>query len=430
MCNILDAREKRANHVKELIKEYTGKTVVIMKANVPGVNKNPKNMVFICQYYMGLMDKTFSNKVIRSEKVESLDGDYMFYIIDEVGNIVKEKTILIEEKNILGRLVDIDVFNETAITRADLECEMRKCLICDNYAHACSRSKAHTDIEVFNKINEIINEFLTNLILSKTISSIYYELDLYPKFGLVSRYDSGCHTDMDSNTFVESIFAIKPFLKEYILYGINDLDEPLKLQEIGKRAEAAMFRATLNTNTHKGLIFALGAFLPSLTKAILKQESIEHIKQEIKHITEVVIGDYYSNVKHKEHKSHGDKIYLEHKIKGIRGEALNGLDIIFDTPNYLNAPSINRFHEYLIHFMSILDDTTIIHKTNIETLKEVKSTFTDLVQKGGYTANKELVQNISDNYIKRSISPGGSADLLVLKIIFEELNYLLKEEII
>lgn len=430
MSNILDAREKRANHIIELMNEYQNYSILIMKANVLGIDKNPKNMVFICRYYGELIDKTFNNNILISKQVKSLDGDYMYYVIKESGNVVKEKTILIEEKNILGRLIDIDVYDKHAITRKDLKCEMRKCLICNNNAHICSRSKAHSDNEVSNKINKMCNDFLTDLILNKTISSIYYELDLYPKFGLVSRHDSGCHTDMDSNTFVASIFALEPYLKEFILYGVNNEDDPLKLQEIGIKAESAMFKATRNVNTHKGLIFALGVFLPALTKAILNQDDIEDIMNEIKYVSNVVIGEYYKDVIKKEKKSHGDEIYLSHSFKGIRGEALNGFNIIFDTPDYIDRPSINKFHEYLIHFMSILDDTTIVHKTNIETLLEVKSTFTDIVNDGGYTNNETLVKSISDDYIKRSISPGGSADLLVLKILFEELKYLLKKDII
>ena len=351
----------------------------------------------------------------------------MYFIINDSGNIVKEKTILIEEKNSLGRLVDIDVFNETAISREDVECETRKCLICDNYAHLCSRSKEHNDTEVFNVIREIISDFLVDLVLNKTISSIYSELDLYPKFGLVSRHDSGCHKDMDSNTFVESIFAIKPYIKEFILYGIKDLDDPLKLQEIGIEAEKAMLRVTLNVNTHKGLIFALGVFLPAFTKAILKQEDISYVKNEIKHVATVVIGEYYKNIELKEHKSHGDEIYLTHHLKGLRGEALNGFEILFGIPSFNETPSLLKNHEYLINLMSVLDDTTIIHKTNIETLNEVKSTFSELVDKGGYKSNVKLIKQISDDYIKRNISPGGSADLLVLKIIFEELKYLLQD---
>lgn len=429
MSSVLEAREKRGNHIKELMSEHIGKTIVIMKANVPGVNKNPENMVFICRYYSELMNLTFNDKLIEAKQVKSIDGDYMCYVINESGNVVKEKTILLEEQKQLGRLIDIDVFSEFAITREDLKCEMRKCLICHYYAHVCSRSKKHSDEEVLNKINEIINEFLTELILNKTISSIYSELDLYPKFGLVSTRDSGCHKDMDSNTFVKSIFAIKPYLKEFILYGIKNEDSPLKLQEIGLKAESAMFEATNNVNTHKGLIFALGVFLPSLTKAILKQEDINYIGEEILHITEVIVGDYFENIELKKIKSHGDKIFLSSNLKGIRGEALKGLNIIFDIPSYKNTPKIDRFHNFLFHLMSILDDTTIIHKTNIETLKEVKKTFKGIVNNGGYSKNKDLIDNITEDYTKRNISPGGSADLLVLKIIYEELSYLLRAQI-
>lgn len=430
MSFILDAREKRAKHIQELIEEYTGKSIVIMKANVPGVNKNPLNMVFICRYYNELMNATFDGKIVISRQIKSLDGDYMYYVINEAGNVVKEKTILIEDENILGRLIDIDVFDKYAITRSKLKCEMRKCLICNDYAHVCARSKSHVEVDLFKRINEIINEFITNLILTKTISSMYDELDLNPKFGLVSRLDSGCHKDMDSNTFVKSIFAIKPYVKEFILYGINDLDDPLKLQEIGKLAESAMFKATNNVNTHKGLIFALGVFLPSLTKAILKRKDLTYMKNEIKHISSTIIGSHYDNLESKDNKSHGDVIYLEHNLKGIRGEALNGFDIVFDLPSHLNTSSVDRFHEYLTHLMSKLNDTTIIHKTNIETLNEVKSTFRGIVENGGYGLNKEMIQNISNDYSSRFISPGGSADLLVIKIIYEELSYLLKKDII
>ena len=166
MNEILEAREKRANHIHELMEEFKHETIVIMKANVPGVNKNPKNMAFICRYFSELVHTTFGNKIIKSEKILSLDGDYMYFIINDSGNIVKEKTILIEEKNSLGRLVDIDVFNETAISREDVECETRKCLICVNYAHLCSRSKEHNDTEVFNVIREIISDFLVDLVLN------------------------------------------------------------------------------------------------------------------------------------------------------------------------------------------------------------------------------------------------------------------------
>lgn len=426
MNQILEARENRSKHINKLIEEHKYKSIVVMKANVPGFDKNPKNMGFICHYFSELIDKTFKGKIIESNQVISMDGNYKYYVIEETGRIVKEKTILIEEKNLLGRLVDIDVFNEIAISRNDIACEMRKCLICDNYAHLCSRSKKHSDEEVFNAMNEIINDFLLHLILNKSVSSIYSELDLYPKFGLVSMHDSGCHEDMDSNTFIESIFAIKPFIKEFIMYGIKNLNDPFILKEIGVRAEKAMFKATMNINTHKGLIFALGVFLPAFTKAVLNQKGVEYVMDEIKHISTVIVGDYYETLSMKTQKTHGDHIYLSHKLKGVRGEALDGFSIIFDIPSFKDKLSYQRNHEYLIHLMSRLNDTTIIHRTDIETLNEVKATCKKIIESGGYSSNEETVEELSKQYMKRNISPGGSADLLVLKIVFEDLKYLLQ----
>lgn len=426
MSLILEAREKRAHHIEELMKEFKYKTIVILKSNVPGANKNPNRLKFICNLYDSLIQKEFKLKITTKAKVGSADGNYVYYIIEEEGNIVKEKTILIEEENVLGKLVDIDVYNEISITRSDLKCEMRKCLICDNYSHICVRNKTHTQEELFLKIDEITQNYLINLILNKTVKCIYYELDLYPKFGLVSSHNSGAHNDMDFQTFVNSTFAIKPFIKEYILYGLNDDNDPIKLKEIGMRAEDAMFKVTNDINTQKGLIFILGIFIPVISTAIRNNLGQAFIKKEIIKISETIIGDYYLDLVNKKNKSHGDLIYLEYGLKGIRGEVLNGLEKVFEIPSYRDRPVGYMHLEYLIHIMSLLDDTTIAHRTNMETLKEVKVTMSKIVRTGGYTNNIALVSNLSNEYIKKNISPGGSSDMLVVKMIYEELKYLLR----
>lgn len=426
MSLILKAREKRAQHITELMKEYKYKTIMILKSNVPGADKNPDRLKFICNLYDSLIRREFKNKISYKDEVSSLDGNYVYYVVEEAGNVVKEKTILIEEANILGKLVDIDVYNEISITREDLQCEMRKCLICDNYSHLCVRNQTHTQEELFQKIDEITENYLVDYILNKTIKCIYYELDLYPKFGLVSSRDTGSHTNMNFQTFVNSTFAIKPYLKEFILFGLSEIDDPIKLKEIGIRAEKAMFEATSNINTQKGLIFVMGIFLPVMSRAIRNNFGVTFIKKEIIKISKLIIGDYYENIETRKTLSHGDNVYLNFGIKGIRGEALNGFSLIYDIPSYMEKNSAYLYHEYLIHLMSELDDTTIVHRNDISTLREVKDTMKKIVQTGGYSNNITLVENISNQYKKRNISPGGSADMLVAKIIFEELKYLLR----
>ncbi len=422
MSLILEAREKRAKHIEELIKKFKNNTIVIFKLNVPGENKNLVKLKFIYKIYDQLIQKEFNNLIINKGKTKSDDGDYLYYIINERGNIVKEKTIFMEDNNRLGKLIDIDVYDKVVISRTDLSYEMRKCLICNNYAHICVRTKAHTQKELFIKIDEIIINYLTNYILDKTINAIYSELKVYPKFGLVSIQSNGIHSDMTYQTFIDSTNIITPYLKEFILYGLNELDDPLILKQIGEKAEEAMFKETNSINTQKGLIFILGIFLPVISKSIKNNLGQKSIEKEIIKVSKTIIGNYYSNLTKKSSTSHGDLIYLKYNIKGIRGEVLNGLKIIFDVPSYKGSFA-NL--EYLIYIMSLLDDTTIIHRTNLETLNNVKKTMKHIVKIGGYTNNKELVNNLSDEYIKLNISPGGAADILVVKILYEDLKELL-----
>ena len=424
MNDILDAREKRSKHIEELIKNNDYKTIVVLKANVPGIDKNISKMRFICNFFNKLLFDSFSDKIEESKRIESLDGNYIYYVINEEGNIVKEKTILIEDENRLGRLIDIDVYNTRAITREDVSCEMRTCLVCDNYAHICARSKAHTEAEIFEKIDYIIDEFLTEFLTIKTIKCIYAELDLFPKFGLVSRIDSGAHSDMDYQTFVQSTLSLKPYIKSFIEYGLQDIDNPLKLQEIGLNAEKAMFEATNNVNTQKGLIFLLGLFLPVITRAILHNKDVHYMKKEIRRISETVIGEYYQKITPS---THGDKIFLNYGLKGVRGEALNGLNVLFESPSFSNDTDEARQMNYLMYFMSVLDDTTILHHLHIETLHQVQKDMKEILKNGGFEKNKDLVHMVSESYKNQGISPGGSADMFVLKMMYEELKYLLCE---
>ena len=216
------------------------------------------------------------------------------------------------------------------------------------------------------------------------------------------------------------------YITQYISEGLKDDIVPFNLKQIGLRAEKRMFRITGGVNTHKGLIFLLGIFLPAFVKTIMINESKAFMQKSIKCISEEICGDYYKNIYKKIELSRSDKIYLKHDIKGIRQEAIDGLKLIFDIPEYKDYDPDIKHHNYLIHLMSELDDTTIIHKTNLETLKQVKKDMSEIIHNGGYEPNKELVQKLSDDYKRRCISPGGSADMLVIKIIYEDLKKLIR----
>ena len=93
-------------------------------------------------------------------------------------------------------------------------------------------------------------------------STILGEVYTTPKPGLVDRHDNGAHHDMNVYTFERSADAITPYLAKMFFEGYfwkRNLQNLFpRIRRTGVLAEKAMFRATGQVNTHKGLIFTMG----------------------------------------------------------------------------------------------------------------------------------------------------------------------------
>jgi triphosphoribosyl-dephospho-CoA synthase len=89
------------------------------------------------------------------------------------------------------------------------------------------------------------------------VRSLYHELALYPKPGLVSLRDNGAHRDMDAATFVRSLFSLRGYFATIAAAGMRDAGLA-ELQQLGIAAESRMLQATRGINTHRGAIFTLG----------------------------------------------------------------------------------------------------------------------------------------------------------------------------
>ena len=74
----------------------------------------------------------------------------------------------------------------------------------------------------------------------------------------------------------------------------------------------------------------------------------------------------------------------------------------------------------LFYYISILDDTNIVNRTNFETLKEIQILCKNLYEENIKSLSKEKIRNemskLNDIFIEKNISAGGSADLLILTI--------------
>lgn len=257
------------------------------------------------------------------------------------------------------------------------------------------------------------------------------ELDTTPKPGLVDRNDNGAHRDMDHALMQRSIQALHPYFVRLAQLGFTD-KQPChdEIVHIGIEAEREMFKATGGVNTHKGALFSIG-----LAAVALAGEAFSRITQAERCGTMA-----YNDVNSKQiqylsnsiaslarlfpdtNGTHGSKAKANNILKGALDNAREGYTQLFKAwlPFYIDriAEGDNyALHKTLLRIMCDLDDTNIVYRTSIETMKEVKTEARQMLDASRNIVNFEAaLQAMNTDYIHRNISPGGSADMLSLVV--------------
>ena len=129
------------------------------------------------------------------------------------------------------------------------------------------------------------------------------------------------------------------------------------------------------------------------------------------------------SLKKKENLSHGEQLYLKYKLQGVRGEVEKGIPTVFGYSLKLFKDSAelsinDRLVHTLIGIMQICEDSNIVYRHSLSTLREVQSMAKAIITSGGMKAEKgrEMIQALNHEFNERNISPGGSADLLAITL--------------
>ena len=252
--------------------------------------------------------------------------------------------------------------------------------------------------------------------------ALLQEVNLAPKPGLVDPISTGAHKDMTKDTFSNSIEALRPFLLAYAKAGENHNGTPLdlfnELRALGKQAEDAMMAATNHINTHKGANFSFALVLGATahTKGNIPK-ALHYCHLMTRHLVEVD----FANLDQKEHLSYGEKLYVEHGITGIRGEAATGYPSLAKALDYYNTLDTHtprhRDLLLLLYLMTFVEDGNLIHRGGIDAYKKVQQEAKLLFDEAQTLSEEELASRLEDYdnvLIERNLSPGGSADLLSL----------------
>jgi holo-ACP synthase/triphosphoribosyl-dephospho-CoA synthase len=434
--DMLDAREKRVSEQKKILSEYN-MTLISFTLNIPGSFKQfplaektfEEGKRLICSHL-----KRHNMNTEFAKDNSSRTGYEIFYAVNSESSCIKRLMVDIEDSCMVGRIFDIDVLNSQGekISRADIEKEGRSCLLCDEFAHVCSRSKVHNKEELTKKTVEIMQDYFcekfANICSSCACKALMYEVMTTPKPGLVDRNNNGSHKDMDIYTFIDSSSVLTAHFRDFVLAGIKFYkDEPEKLFErvryLGMKAEEDMFKATSNINTHKGLIFSLGIICTALgyLYANNKNWDTKSILDMSKNMTVSVLNDF-ENVTMENAKTYGERLFANFGINGIRGEATNGFSSVKEyglpvlTDLIKKGFSLNDAGAItLLNLIANVKDTNIISRSNIQTQELVQNNIKSLLnQKNLENILTEDIVNLDKQFIDMNISPGGCADLLAI----------------
>lgn len=279
-----------------------------------------------------------------------------------------------------------------------------------------------------------MKKLFSNYLAESATKAVLYEVSTSPKPGLVDRHSNGAHKDMDFFTFMSSSSAISGgFLSiseaSSKFDGSNAKELLSIIRPIGVEMEKSMFKATNGVNTHKGIIFSLGIICAAAAQIGKKNNYGKIYAEEISDYTVKItegISKELELARVKSVNTKGEEIFFKYGVKGIRGEVESGFQTVLKTGldelrnSYYTFSSKNDlFIQTLFRIMSVCEDSNIIARHVPETLNEVQEIAKEFLDSGGMNNKNAIikVKSLDELFIKRNISPGGSADLLAVSIM-------------
>lgn len=266
------------------------------------------------------------------------------------------------------------------------------------------------------------------------VRSLYREVALAPKPGLVSPADNGSHDDMDMSTFFRSLFSLRHYFRDIARAGAEGAGFAT-LQSLGLAAETQMLAATGGINTHRGAIFNLG-----LLCAAAGRIAAQGATMRAEHVAHTVVRCWGADILAArpadgtpQANSHGLRVARRHGTTGAREQAAAGFpDVIGASLPALRAvlalPGDARETRAAVQALFVLiarlDDSNLLWRGGRIGLDYAQGTARSFIAAGGVFADDWAVQAQATHaaFVARRLSPGGAADLLAVTLFLHELE--------
>lgn len=163
---VLKNRDQRVELQNQLVVDASqNQSVVVLKLNIPGPIKNNADLTRL--FLAGLAAFEQNMVVCRQIDWAKPTGPETFLIVEGLPLAIKQQAVMFEDQHTLGRLFDVDVLiwqsalqQGQPISRKALGQPIRRCLLCQQAAKVCARSRRHTVAELQAVINQQYQLFM------------------------------------------------------------------------------------------------------------------------------------------------------------------------------------------------------------------------------------------------------------------------------
>ncbi len=421
---ILLSREERVLRQDRMRKRFSS-AILSFTLNIAGPIKTSPLILRAFREGRKILLSLFSPKeILEMQSWEEKTGPLLILALSLPAEEIKKRCLPVEEEHPLGRLFDFDVLSPWGekISRK----VPRRCLICEEDAFFCSSRRHHSVEELQKKTNEILVSFFLKKdaahLAELCHASLLFELHTTPKPGLVDENNNGSHADMDLPMFEKSAEALFPLWEASFRLGFETrgaLPEEifLSLRALGLEAEQKMLSKTKGVNTHKGALFSFCLFCAAAGSVYngAALPSVSEICEAVKPIASVSLLDY--------EKSGGAP-----PLTGARGEAALG----FPSAREVALPILKSLFAEgasshtaggvaLLCLIAIGRDTNLVSRGGAEGAAWAKARVQALLERNPVPTKEEMLE-LDEEFIRKNLSPGGSADLLALSFLMYQIE--------
>lgn len=254
------------------------------------------------------------------------------------------------------------------------------------------------------------------------------EVNLTPKPGLVDMRNSGAHKDMEIVDFYRSADAIRTWIPYFVEYGMSSYQQVScdvlhGIRPLGLACESSMYKATSGVNTHKGTIFSLGLLATAMGRLVAGQRPVTQLNL-CKEVADMCQGMVASELSQNNPSlTAGQRLYQKYGLTGARGEAESGFSLVLTVSLPVYQQLISQgidpqraLLQALLSLMAVNGDTNVASRGGAEGLSWIKQMSQQFLADGGVMQPDYItcLKEFDGQCIERNLSPGGSADLLIV----------------